>query len=457
VTTGSTYDALPYTSLPYPRTHPDHLFAMARLFGVRAAPVETCRVLEIGCGSAGNLLAMAESLPRGRLVGVDPSGGEIERGRAVASQLGLDNLRLVAGTADDVEGTFDYVIAHGVLSWVAPELRRAILARGRALLADDGVFYASYNVFPGWHLRGAVRGMLRHHVTAREPAAQIASARTLIDWLSRRLTRDGGALRAVLDEEIARLASADDAYLFHELLEEDNHPLWFADFVAEAAEAGLSWLGEADPAANVSRMAAPRAYDSLRDIAGDDPIRVEQHFDFLRSRTFRASLLVKQPHVRREAPGEAWSDLFVASRGPGDAYIEDENLAAALARLAAEWPDALPIAELSIDSEGESAGVLAARRPIEPEQLVPLHTASIVELRARRLELARAPLEMPWASPLARLQARGSGMVTNLRHEPLPLSPEERAALVELDGTRSADGPAAIRLAELALLRRRAP
>jgi hypothetical protein len=245
----------------------------------------------------------------------------------------------------------------------------------------------------------------------------------------------------VLDDEIARLASADDAYLFHELLEEHNHPLWFADFVAEAGEAGLSWLGEADPAANVSRMAAPRAYDSLRDIAGDDPIRVEQHFDFLRSRTFRASLLVKQPHVRREAPGEAWSELFVASRGPGDAYVEDENLAAALARLAAEWPDALPIAELSI----------------EPEQLVPLHTASIVELRARRLELARAPLDMPWASPLARLQARGSGMVTNLRHEPLPLTPEERAALVELDGTCRADGATAIRLAELALLRARAP
>lgn len=430
----STYDALPYTSLPYPRTHPDHLCAMARVFGLRAAPPASCRVLEIGCGSAGNLLSMAEGLPQATFVGVDPSTGEIERGRAHASEIGVDNLRLVAGTADEVEGEFDYVIAHGVLSWVAPVVRRAILARARTLLAERGVFYASYNVFPGWHLRGAVRGMMRHHVGDGSPREQVAEARALVDWLSRRISRDGGAFRAVLDEEIARLASADDTYLFHELLEEHNHPLWFEELAAEARDAGLSFLGEADPAANVSALATPRTWESLRAIAGDDPVRIEQHFDFLRGRTFRASLLVREGHLRAETFDVP--ELFAGSRGSEDVHEP------ALAVLAEAWPDVVRVSELSI----------------APATLAALHAAGVVELRARRLDLARPPIARPWASPLARMQARGDGMVVNLRHEPLPLTAEERAALVQLDGASPAragamDQAMIARLARLALLR----
>lgn len=428
----STYDRLPYTSLPYPRTHPDHLFAMARTFGLPAAPVESCRVLEIGCGSAGNLLAMAEGLPNASFVGVDPSAGEIDRGRALVDELGLGNLRLLAGTADDVEGSFDYVVTHGVLSWVNPEIRRSILARGRALLAEHGVFYASYNVLPGWYLRGAVRGMLRRHVPDAPPEEQVHAARGLIDWLSRRITRDGGAFRTVLDEEIARLAAADDTYLFHELLEEHNHPMWFEELVEEARAAGLAWLGEADPAANVSRLASPRTLDSLRAIAGDDPIRIEQHFDFLRARTFRASLLVHARHTRRES--DCYDELFVACRGPDDTFLPDPTLASAIDRLAEVWPDALPFTEL---------GVTAA-------QLAPLHSAGIVELRGRSLGLSRPPHVGAKASPLSLLQARGDGPVVNRRHEPLPLTAEERTALLHLE---SADAAMVARLSTLALLR----
>lgn len=408
----STYDALPYTSLPYPRTHPDHLAAMARVFGARAADVERCRVLEIGCGSAGNLLAMAEGLPRALFVGVDPSVGEIERGQALASELGVDNLRLVAGTADDVEGPFDFVIAHGVLSWVPEEVRRGILRRARALLAERGVFYGSYNVHPGFHLREAVRGMLRRHVQSDAPRAQLEEGRALMDWLSRRVGREGGAYRAVLDEEIARLAMADESYLFHELLEEHNHALWFTDFAREAGDAGLAFLCEADPAANTTARATPRAWEALSVIAGEERVRVEQHFDFLRGRSFRASLLVRDDLVLGEPDVQS---LHVASRGPGELFVEDPTLLRAFAQLAEAWPDALPVSQLGL----------------ELDALAPLHAASIVELRARALRLARPPFADVKISPLARKQAEGRGMVVNLRHEPLPLTAEERRGLLE--------------------------
>ena len=53
------YDEVLYPGYPFAQAHPDRLGAMARLFGMNPAPVEACRVLELGCGDGGNLIPMA--------------------------------------------------------------------------------------------------------------------------------------------------------------------------------------------------------------------------------------------------------------------------------------------------------------------------------------------------------------------------------------------------------------
>ena len=67
------YDRVRYESRPYPHTHPDHLAAVATLFGRSPTPVDGARVLEIGCSSGGNLLPMAAALPGATFVGIDPA------------------------------------------------------------------------------------------------------------------------------------------------------------------------------------------------------------------------------------------------------------------------------------------------------------------------------------------------------------------------------------------------
>lgn len=55
----NTYDEVPYESYPYPQTHPDRIATIATILGISPAPVERCRVLELGCASGGNLIPMA--------------------------------------------------------------------------------------------------------------------------------------------------------------------------------------------------------------------------------------------------------------------------------------------------------------------------------------------------------------------------------------------------------------
>jgi tRNA G46 methylase TrmB len=65
------YDEVLYPSYTHNQTHPDRLATIATLFGLTPAPVERCRVLELGCGNGSNLVPMAYGLPGSEFVGID--------------------------------------------------------------------------------------------------------------------------------------------------------------------------------------------------------------------------------------------------------------------------------------------------------------------------------------------------------------------------------------------------
>ena len=61
-------------------------------------------------------------------MGCDLAGRPIAAGRRIAAALGLSNLTLVHADMRALPaalGEFDYVIAHGVYSWVPANVRRA--------------------------------------------------------------------------------------------------------------------------------------------------------------------------------------------------------------------------------------------------------------------------------------------------------------------------------------------
>src|SRR5262249_35555116 len=163
----TSYEELPYTRNPFYSTHPDCLAAVALLHGLQPPPVTCCRVLELGCASAGNLAPMAQGLPDSQFVGIDLSPRQIAQGQELVAAAGLQNIELHALSILDVNaslGPFDYIISHGVYSWVPPVVQDKILQICADHLTPNGLAYVSYNTYPGWHLRGMVRDMLGFHV-----------------------------------------------------------------------------------------------------------------------------------------------------------------------------------------------------------------------------------------------------------------------------------------------------
>ena len=182
------YDAVPYGMRTHARTHPRRLQTAGTLWGMRPAPADGCRVLELGCGEGANLLVLAEALPQSQFVGVDLSHRQVRMGRDRVDELGLGNVDLRQGDLrelDDTLGEFDYVLVAGVFSWVPAAIRERLLALCRTVLAPHGIAYVSYNTTPGWYVNGALRTLLLDHTRSVDGwDAKIRAGRALLTGLA---------------------------------------------------------------------------------------------------------------------------------------------------------------------------------------------------------------------------------------------------------------------------------
>ena len=201
-TKDSSYDDIPYESHPFAQSHPNRLFTIGTLFGMRPTPVQKCRVLELGCAAGGNLIPMADYLPESQFVGVDNSARQIRDGLDTVKQLGLDHVILKHVSILDVDaayGQFDYIICHGVFSWVPENVRKKILDICGTQLTPNGIAYVSYNTYPGWHMRGMIRDMMRYHAARfNAPKDRIQQARALLKFLTQSVNRANPRLPELL-------------------------------------------------------------------------------------------------------------------------------------------------------------------------------------------------------------------------------------------------------------------
>lgn len=290
------YDKVPYTSHAYMHSSPDQLAAVAHLFGLSTPPVTTARVLELGGSSGGNLIPLALRHPRLQALGLDLSGVQVGLGQRFIERLGLQNVSLrqadLAEVDGDSLGQFDYIVCHGLYSWVPPHVQDAMLRICSRNLAPEGVAYVSYNTYPGWKSKEMIRdAMLLHGSSRDDPEEQIAYARGMVGFLQQVARKDGMLARA-LEENLPYLRMTDNHYLAHEYLEPYNLPCYFHQFLERAAGHRLSYLGEAQPAMMIPTNYGNDIAEPLFRAFGDDQARMEQYLDFAINRGFRQTLLV---------------------------------------------------------------------------------------------------------------------------------------------------------------------
>lgn len=476
----NSYDVVPYPDLSFGQTHPDRLCVIARLFGLDAPTADSCRVLELGCASGGNLLPMAYGLPNSHFVGVDLSVRQIEAAQQAAEALGLQNIRLEAMDIRDVDsnfGQFDYIIAHGVYSWVPPAIGEKLLMICEQLLAANGVGYISYNTYPGWHMVGVVREMMLYHTrNEQDILTRTAEAKDFLNFLADATPPDDsdiyarftGGYHALLQKQHRFLSAKQDAVIIHDELSEVNRGVYFHEFMAEAERHGLQYLAES----NLSQMFPDNFPPSIVEYLSQTVhslIELEQYLDFLRNETFRQTLLCHQEcALDRNIKAAHFAALYVECRAEvvsAEPNIHDRNVLqfrgadglvfstdhpvtkAALTYLAEAAPHSVKFDDLlaearshiyttpeaARDNAAYDADVLAVslfEAFILSTQIIDLHSYAPV--------LTDVIGQQPKASALARYQAQRGGNLTNLRHEQIEVDSGslQRRLLPLVDGTR---------------------
>jgi SAM-dependent methyltransferase len=394
---------------------------------------------------------MAVALPQASFVGVDAAPGAIARGQQLIEAVGVANVTLHARPFEQFAPTsegFDYVIAHGVYSWVAPASRDRLLEICRCALARAGVAYVSYNALPGGRLREALRDMLRFHTAdAVQPGERIAHARALLRFLVEGWPSEH-AFATAMRHEAEGLLDRGDPSLLHDDLADVNAAVYFHEFVAHASAHGLQYLAEADFFEMQTGVTAGPVAEALLGV--QDPIRREQYLDFLKGRMFRQTLLCAAEHqvdrtprplalerlavstpARRAGAGESGGN--VTFEGPtGSTLTTDHPLVVeALERVGRAWPAAVWVRELI----GPASS--AAERAALCDALLRSYAANLVQLHAHPPRLTTTPGERPRAGALARHQARIGHLVTNLRHAAVRIEDDLGRRLVALlDGSR---------------------
>ncbi|MEY2429878.1 MAG: hypothetical protein QOJ40_2763 [Verrucomicrobiota bacterium] len=459
----SSYDSVLYPSYTHPQTHPERLAVVGALMGLQPAPPGRCRVLELGCGNGANLIPMACGLSESEFLGIDLAARPIAFGKKMIQDLGLANIRLFHGSIIDISadwGKFDYIIAHGLYSWVPPDIQKHVLALCRDFLAPQGIAFVSYNALPGGHLRNMLREMMLFHTRGFDSADErVKQAMAFVRFLAE-AHDSNDPYRVWVRSELDGILDHSEGHLYHDELAELNEPLYFTQFIERAAAHELQYLAEADYFEMFPYGFNLSARQTLERLGGNRIAR-EQYLDFLKCRRFRQTLLChRDACLLTEPRPEMVEDFLVSSlakcknapvnlnpgvnmlyQTPKGAKCEtDFPLGkAALAVLGAIGPMPLSFDELLSQARDRlrAAGIQKESNESFSSFLLQLYSAGLIELRAGLAPITRSVSERPMASPLARWQAQHGDVATTAFHIAVKLEDEiGRSLLLWLDGTQ---------------------
>lgn len=466
----TSYDEVPYPAAAFPQTHPNRLAAMARLFGIPAADPLKARVLELGCADGTNLLPMAEQMDGAVFLGVDASKQQVTAGQQAAAAAGLKNVELRFQNILDFPadaGKFDYIIAHGVYSWVSAAVREKILAICEENLTENGVAYISYNALPGWNMRRSLRDMMLFHTrNIADPKIKVQQARAVLAFLAESVPTENNAYGILLKSELSLMSGLADNFLLHDILGEENAPCYFHEFIGEAAKHGLQYLSEPSIVEMLATNFPEKVSQTLAQL-NNQIVAQEQYMDFLRNRSFRQTLLCRAGvKIKRSlSPASlvqmAFRSLLVRATGTvefvsgvpvsfataagvqltsTDAFVKALLLALAETKGVAVIPYRAILDSARSRSRPFLGEIPANRDEIDEvtlqSNLMNLLAKGFIEIYAEPVAVRTDVPEKPKVGALTRYHALNARLITNRTHQSVPADVASRYIIAACDGTR---------------------
>jgi hypothetical protein len=221
---------------------------------------------------------------------------------------------------DEDIGEFDYIVAHGVLTWVSPATRAALVTFARTKLKPGGLLFVSYNAMPGWGSVEPLRQLLLSPLSQDSrpggpKSAEVASlerAKRGIEFA--RALQSAGAGYFVKNpsagEMLDTMTRAGLPYVVHEYLHENWTPMYFARVAWEMSQADLHFVGVMPALLNFRDTAIPESAEKIFANV-HDRLTFESLKDFALNETFRRDLYVKGISPRSIDATDAYLDETV--------------------------------------------------------------------------------------------------------------------------------------------------
>jgi len=412
------------------------------------------------------LIPMAFRFPHASFLGIDLAEKQIDEGVKQITDLKLNNIELRHQSIvnfTEKEGKFDYIICHGVYSWVDDHVKEKILQICRENLTSNGVAYVSYNTLPGWNMINSIRELMAWHTkNIQDPPTKALQARSVLKFISDGLHDDKSPYAEVLRSEINLLSKQSDNYLLHDHLSSFNQPIYFYQFIERANAQNLSYLSDAFLPTMFTGNLPANLSNELNKI--NNIIIIGQYMDFVRNQRFRCTLLCHQDNqVNRSLRTKDIENFYLQMMGkPQDpnfsaAQIQEgkeihftysnitltvRNAISQLAMLILCEEQAKPIHYNAlcekIASRGTLKDIAAIKNLLNDDlNLMRMAFAGLINIKSYCENYLMQVPEKPYVCPLIRYQGQRQNHVTNQRHEPIALEPLVKVLLPYLDGTNT--------------------
>ena len=367
-----------YTTAFYRHTTPIWLSLATLLSGHRPPRIDRrFRWCDLGCGQGLTALGVAACHPQAEVFAFDFSPTHIDNARVMAEQAGIGNVVFaetsfaeLAALRPEALPQMDFIVLHGVWSWVSSTQRAFLLQFIRDRLAPGGVVYLSYNSLAGWAAMVPVQRLMRLYSEIRPgPVEEVIPG--ALGFLNELTSGDAAffAHNPLVAARLDYLGKENPHYLAHELLHATWDPMSPDAVARDLGEVKSSFIGSATLLENFDALSVPPAIAASIAQIGDARMK-EALRDLGAARTLRRDLFRRGTEkpldgevtalldeiVLTEFCGKAEADITIATGGGTSRTLDRHVYGAVRGRLRA--------GPLSVGELRRNLGDLSATREV---------------------------------------------------------------------------------------------